>query len=145
MIDYSPIMDRAVESLPRISKRKRNKESNIRIWWNIILTLKRGKSSLILWIKLDYVLNANGQLKQDRCYTGHVRWVSKLSSLCNSRRRCQRLEVDGNRRFLFSRDEMSLKWSRGRGFVSQVKDCVPAVTWKALYPKKPGRSHTKWS
>lgn len=143
MIDYSPIMDRAVESLPRTSKRKRNKENNIHICWNIILTLKRGKSSLILWIKLDYVLNANGQLKQDRCCTGHVRWVSKLSSLCNSRRKCQRLEVDGNRSFLFSKDEMPLKWSGGRGFVSLVKDCEPAVTGKAQFPEKPGGSHTK--
>lgn len=51
--------------------------------------------------------------------------------------------MDGNRSFLFSKDEMPLKWSGVRGFVSLVKDCEPAVTGKAQFPEKPGGSHTK--
>lgn len=31
----------------------------------------------------------------------------------------------------------------GGGALSARLKTVPAVTWKALYPEKPGRSHTK--
>lgn len=111
VIDDSSIMDRAVESFSRTSERKKIKKTiyiydGISFWQK-----KRSKACLMLWINLDYVLNANGQLKQDRCCTGHGRWVSKQSSLYNSRRRCQRFEVDGNRSFLFRRNEMPFKWS----------------------------------